>query len=79
MLREIIPTSRWITVVLLLGLLGLIVYGAMNRDPATIVIILALVVFFALPVALVYTMNRRARMDQRQSPNDRSEDPSTER
>ena len=79
MLREIIPASRWITALLLAGLLALIIYGAVNRDPATIVIVLALVMFFAVPMALVFTMNRRAARGQRQTFRDNSEDSPTER
>ncbi|HEU0028976.1 MAG TPA: hypothetical protein VFQ25_17855 [Ktedonobacterales bacterium] len=74
MMREIIPANRWITVLLLAGLLGLIIYGAVNRDPATIVIVLALIVFFAVPMALVFMINRRAARDQRQRLSDRSDD-----
>jgi hypothetical protein len=79
MMREIIPASRWITVLLLAGLLGLIIYGAVNRDPATIVIILALVMFLAVPMGVVFMMNRRMAQDQRQPVSDRSEESPTER
>ncbi len=65
MMREIVPANRWITVLLLLGLLGLIIYGAVKGDPATIVIVLALVMFFAAPAALLFIMNRRARREER--------------
>jgi drug/metabolite transporter (DMT)-like permease len=61
MMREIIPASRWITALLVAGLLALIIYGAVNRDPATIAIIVALLVFFATPAALLLILNRRAR------------------
>lgn len=76
---EIIPASRWITVLLMAGLLTLIIYGAVNRDPATIIIVLALVIFFAAPAALLFTMNRRARRDRRQLPSDSSEDAPADR
>lgn len=65
MMREIIPASRWITVLLLAGLLALIIYGAVNGDPATLAIIFALAVFFVLPAALLLFLNRRARRDGR--------------
>lgn len=65
MMREIIPASRWITVLLLAGLVALIIYGAVNGDPATIAIVLALVIFFATPAVLLFIMNRRARRDGR--------------
>ncbi len=74
-MREIVPASRWITVLLLAGLLALIIYGAVNRDPATIIIVLALVIFFAIPMALLFMMNRRARGDGSQSLSDRPQDP----
>ena len=61
MMHEIIPSNRWITILLLLGLVALIVYGAVNGDPATIAIVLALVIFFAAPATLLFIMNRRAR------------------
>ena len=65
MMPEIIPSNRWITILLLVGLLALIVYGAVNGDPATIAIVLALVIFFAIPAALLFIMNRRARRGER--------------
>jgi hypothetical protein len=65
MMREIIPSSRWITILLLIGLLALIIYGAVKGDPATIVILLALVMFFAIPAALLLMVNRRAANDRR--------------
>jgi hypothetical protein len=74
MMREIIPTSRWITVLLLAGLLALIIYGATKHDPATIVIVLALVIFFALPMGLLFMMNRRTRGDGSHSLSDGHED-----
>ncbi len=65
MMREIVPENRWITVLLLIGLLGLIIYGAVRGDPATIVIVLALIMFFAAPAALLFVMRRRARREER--------------
>jgi len=59
---DIIPPNRAITVALIIGMLALIAYGAYNRDPATIVIIAVLVIFFALPALLLYSLNRRARL-----------------
>ncbi|HET9110228.1 MAG TPA: hypothetical protein VFN78_05325 [Ktedonobacterales bacterium] len=61
MRSDIIPPNRAITVVLIIGMLALIAYGAYNRDPATIVIIAALFIFFAMPALLLYSLNRRAR------------------
>ncbi len=65
MMREIIPANRWISALLLAGLLALIVYGAVSGDPATIAIVLALVIFFATPAALLFLLNRRASRDNR--------------
>ena len=61
MRSDIIPPNRWITIALGVGLLALIGYGAWRRDPATIAIVAALVAFFGLPFALLFTLNRRAR------------------
>ncbi len=60
-MREIVPASRWITALLLAGLLALIIYGALKGDPATVAIAFALVMFFAVPAALLFILNRRAR------------------
>ena len=60
-MREIIPANRTITIALLLGLLALIIYGAINHDPATVLIVVALALFFATPTALLYILNHRAR------------------
>jgi hypothetical protein len=57
---NIIPSNRWITLVLAIGLLALLVYGAARRDPATIVIAIALLVF-AAPVAALAIINWRQR------------------
>lgn len=63
MMREIIPSNRWVTALLLIGLLALIIYGAVKGDPATIAIVLALVIFFVAPATLLFILNRRARRD----------------
>ncbi len=75
MLREIVPANRWITVLLALGLLALIVYGALRHDPATIVIVAALIMFFALPAGLLFAIRRREReaMDGGQQATDDGE------
>ncbi|MDE3228864.1 MAG: hypothetical protein KGO05_03195 [Chloroflexota bacterium] len=76
MRSEIVPPNRWLTIALCVGLLALIGYGAWRRDPATIAIIAALVAFFGLPFALLYTLNRRAQLrppalpDERDDPDD---------
>lgn len=62
-MREIIPSNRWITILLLVGILALVIYGAANHDPLTIVIVIALAVFLALPAALLFVASRRARRD----------------
>lgn len=61
MRSDIIPPNRAITVALIIGILALLGYGAYNHDPATIVIIAVLFVFFAMPALLLYSLNRRAR------------------
>jgi hypothetical protein len=58
---NIVPQSRWITILLVIGLLALIAYGALNRDPATFVIVAALAVFFGAPAILLFILNRRTR------------------
>ena len=60
MRSNIIPPNRAVTIALGLGLLALIGYGVYQRDPATIAIIAALLVFFALPAFLLFSLNRRA-------------------
>jgi hypothetical protein len=57
---NIIPSNRWITLVLAIGLLALLVYGAARHDPATIVIAAALLVF-AAPITLLSIINWRQR------------------
>jgi hypothetical membrane protein len=64
---NIVPPNRAITAALIIGILALIAYGAYNHDPATIVIIATLFVFFAMPALLLYSLNRRARQ---QPPDD---------
>lgn len=59
---NIIPPNRPLTVALIVGIIALIAYGVYRGDPATFVIVAALVVFFALPAILLYTANRRARL-----------------
>ncbi len=61
MFSDIIPPNRLLTVALVLGLAALIVYGAVNRDPATIVIVVALALFFSLPALATVYLNRRRR------------------
>lgn len=58
---NIVPQNRLITVGLALGLLTLIIYGFASHDPLTSVILGVIVIFFALPAALVSIMSRRAR------------------
>lgn len=60
MRSDIVPPNRFLTIALLVGLLALIAYGAYNRDPATIVIVVALLVFFGAPALLLFALNRRA-------------------
>ncbi len=60
MRSDIIPPNRAITVVLIIGILALLGYGAYNHDPATVVIIAVLFIFFAMPALLLYSLNRRA-------------------
>ncbi|HEX9037230.1 MAG TPA: hypothetical protein VF808_09600 [Ktedonobacterales bacterium] len=60
-MREIVPANRWITVALVAGILALIAYGAFNHDPAAILILATLVLFFATPATLVYLLNRQRR------------------
>jgi hypothetical protein len=67
---EIVPPNRVVTIALVVGILALIAYGAYARDPVTIVIALALVVFFALPALLLFSLNRRARLRPPPSPDD---------
>ncbi len=70
MRSNIIPPSRAITLALGLGLLALIGYGVYQRDPATIAIIAALLVFFGLPAFLLFSLNRRASL---RPPNERDD------
>lgn len=70
MRSDIIPPNRTLTITLIVGILALIAYGAYTRDPATLVIIAALVIFFALPAALLFTFNRRARLRPPSPPDD---------
>lgn len=74
MRSDIIPPNRWLTVALCVGLLALIIYGAYRHDPVTIVIVAALVVFFGLPYALLFTLNRRARLHPPTAPDDAPND-----
>ncbi len=74
MRSEIIPPNRVITIALIFGMLALIGWGAYNRDPATIAIVGALVIFFGLPALLLFTLNRRARL-QAPPPPDEADHP----
>jgi hypothetical protein len=67
---DIIPPNRAVTIALGLGLIALIGYGVYQRDPATIAIIAALIVFFGLPAFLLFTLNRRARLRPPSPPDD---------
>jgi Flp pilus assembly protein TadB len=67
---DIIPPNRFITIALIIGLLALIAYGAYNRDPATIAIVVALLLFFGLPALLLFSLNRRARQRPLSPPDD---------
>ncbi len=71
MRSDIIPPNRALTIALIVGIIALIAYGIYRGDPATFVIVAALVVFFALPAILLYTANRRARL---QTPPQESEE-----
>jgi hypothetical protein len=68
---DIVPPNRFLTIALVVGLLALIAYGAYNRDPATIVIVVALLIFFGAPALLLFSLNRRAR----QRPPDETDQP----
>ncbi len=70
MRSDIIPPNRFLTIALSLGILALIAYGAYHRDPVTLVIILALAIFFGLPALLLFTLNRRARLRPTPPPDD---------
>lgn len=60
MRSDIVPPNRFLTIALVVGLLALIAYGAYNRDPATIAIVAALLLFFGAPALLLFSLNRRA-------------------
>lgn len=62
---NIVPSNRWITVVVGIGLLALIVYGVVTHNPTTIVIIIALLIFSA-PVTLLAIINWRERRKSEQ-------------
>lgn len=70
MRSDVIPPNRIVTIALIVGLLALIAYGVYSGDPATIAIVLALVVFFGLPAFLLFSLNRRARMRPPSPPDD---------
>jgi hypothetical protein len=59
---DIVPPNRFITIALVIGILALIAYGAYAQNPATLVIIAALILFIAGPALLVFILNRRARL-----------------
>lgn len=71
MRSDIVPPNRAITVALLVGILALIAYGAYRRDPATIAIVIALVIFFGAPALLLFNFNRLRRQPP-SSPDDAS-------
>ncbi|HEX8730711.1 MAG TPA: hypothetical protein VF725_01515 [Ktedonobacterales bacterium] len=73
MRSDLVPPNRWLTIALCVGLLALIGYGAYRRDPATIAIVAALVAFFGLPFALLYTLNRRERARPPAPPDERGD------
>ena len=75
MRSDIVPPNRFITIALIIGILALIAYGVYNHDPATIAIVLALAVFFALPAALLLSLNRRARLRPPAPPDDAAPTP----
>jgi hypothetical protein len=70
---DIVPPNRAITIALLVGILALIAYGAYRRDPATIAIVIALVIFFGAPALLLFNLNR-VRRQPPSSPDDASFD-----
>lgn len=61
MRSNIVPPNRFITIALLIGILALIVYGIVRRDPATILIVIALAVFFGAPALFLFNANRLQR------------------
>lgn len=67
MRSDIIPPNRLLSVALILGLAALIVYGAVKRDPATIIIVAALAVFFGVPALLLGYLNRRGQQGRHPS------------
>lgn len=74
MRSDIVPPNRFITIALVIGILALIAYGAYQRDPATLIIVLALAVFFGFPAALLFLLNRRARQQQTPPPAESASD-----
>lgn len=71
----IVPPNRWITLALALGLLALLIYGAFNRDPFTLIILLTLIPFLIMPALLLYSLNRRHRDQPPTSPTDDEDQP----
>ncbi len=66
MLKLQAPGSRWYTAVILVLFACLLVYGFLNGDPAVFVILGVLLVFFALPLLLLYVLNWRERRSRGQ-------------
>lgn len=66
MFFEGVPTNRWITVALVVGILALIVYGALNRDPVTFVVAGVFVVVVAPMAVFTYLGYRKRRSSNRE-------------
>ncbi|MGH2504976.1 MAG: hypothetical protein ACRDID_20895 [Ktedonobacterales bacterium] len=75
MRSNIVPPNRFLTIALLIGMLALIAYGISRRDPATIIIVIALAVFFGAPAFLLFNANRLQRR-RPPSPDDATSDDS---
>lgn len=73
MRSDIVPPNRFITIALLVGILALIAYGISRRDPATILIVIALAVFFGAPALFLFNVNRLQRR-RPPSPDDAASD-----
>lgn len=61
MLKLRAPGSPWYTAFILMLFAGLLVYGFAKGDPIAFLILTVLLIFFGLPLLLVFILNRASQ------------------
>ncbi len=69
MLKVRAPGNPWYTAFILILFAGLLVYGFVKGDPVVFVILPILLIFFGLPLLLVFILNRASQKSSSEKGN----------